>query len=44
MIYLIFADEVDFTTARTRVQERLAGLQESLPSGVTPRPEADHAQ
>ena len=37
MIYLIFADEVDFATARSRVQERLAGLAESLPAGVAPR-------
>jgi Cu(I)/Ag(I) efflux system membrane protein CusA/SilA len=37
MIYLVFADEVDFTTARSRVQERLAGLTESLPAGVVPR-------
>jgi copper/silver efflux system protein len=37
MISLIFADEVDFSTARSRVQERLAGLAESLPAGVVPR-------
>jgi Cu(I)/Ag(I) efflux system membrane protein CusA/SilA len=37
MISLIFTDDVDFATARNRVQERLAGLTESLPAGVVPR-------
>lgn len=37
LISLIFADDVDFTTARSRVEERLAGLVESLPTGVVPR-------
>ncbi|MSR59219.1 MAG: efflux RND transporter permease subunit [Planctomycetaceae bacterium] len=37
MLHLIFVDAVDFTTARTRVQERLTMLADSLPSGVVPR-------
>ncbi|MBI3865552.1 MAG: efflux RND transporter permease subunit [Planctomycetia bacterium] len=36
MLYVIFTDDIDFTTARRRVQERLSGFQESLPAGVTP--------
>ena len=41
MIHLIFEDSVDFATARRRVQERLGGLEESLPTGVSPRLAAD---
>src|SRR5262245_15302458 len=37
MIWLIFEDSVEFSTARARVQERLAGLQDALPLGVSPR-------
>ena len=37
MIWLIFEEGVDFTTARARVHERLAGLENVLPAGVTPR-------
>src|SRR5258708_13580043 len=37
MIHLIFEDSVDFATARSRIHERLSGLSESLPEGVTPR-------
>ena len=37
MIWLIFEDSVDFTTARARVHERLGGLENVLPAGVSPR-------
>src|SRR5262249_17865806 len=37
MIHVIFDDDVDFTTARNRIHERLSGFGESLPAGVTPR-------
>src|SRR5579863_2049719 len=37
MIWLIFDDGVDFGTARARVHERLSGLSNVLPAGVTPR-------
>ena len=37
MIWLIFDDGVEFTTARARVLERLGGLQNVLPAGVAPR-------
>src|SRR5438445_8841118 len=37
MIHLIFEDAVDFATARGRVRERLAGLEDALPEGVWPR-------
>ncbi len=36
MIWLIFEDGVDFTTARARVHERLGGLENVLPAGVAP--------
>ena len=41
-IYVVFEDGVDFYWARTRVLERIAGLGETLPAGVTPQlgPEA----
>lgn len=42
LIHIIFHDGMTFTTARHRVQERLAVVGNSLPTGVTPRlaPEA----
>ncbi len=37
MIHLIFEDSVSFATARSRVHERLSGLADKLPDGVSPR-------
>ena len=41
-IYVVFEDDIDFYWARSRVLERLASIQGSLPPGVTPQlgPEA----
>lgn len=41
MLYIIFDDQVRFTTARQRVQERLSSLEAGLPDGVVPRLAAD---
>lgn len=42
LIHVIFHDATTFTSARSRVQERIAGLGDALPAGVVPRlaPEA----
>lgn len=37
LIHLIFEDSVDFATARRLIHERLSGLAESLPAGVSPK-------
>ena len=41
IIHVIFADDVDFPTARRRVLDRLAHVGKILPDGVTPRPPID---
>lgn len=37
MLWLIFEDNVEFFTARSRIHERLGGLENVLPAGVTAR-------
>src|SRR5579872_6422141 len=37
LIHLIFEDSVDFATARRVIHERLSGLADALPAGVSPK-------